>query len=85
MPTARESPGVLSLQSALVMAGGVTLSPPYYTHAIEIFKPDTSQWYKADPLPIGCQNTSLVVTGNICYALGGNGGCKSQSSTPCFC
>ena len=31
------------------------------------------QWYKADPLPIGCQNTSLIVTGNICYALGGYG------------
>jgi hypothetical protein len=42
-----------------------------YTHAVEIFRPDTSQWYKTDPLPICCQNISLVVTGNTCYALGG--------------
>ena len=41
MPTAaaRHSPGVLSLQSALVVAGGDTLSYSYTT-AVEIFKPD---------------------------------------------
>ena len=68
MPTARWSPGVLSLQSALVVAGGLALS---YIDAVEIFKPDTSQWYKTDPLPTGCCNISLVAIGNTCYALGG--------------
>ena len=71
MPTARRYPGVLSLQSALVVAGGLALS---YVDAIEIFKPDTSQWYKADPLPTACCNISLVAIGNICYALGGDDG-----------
>ena len=66
MPTARWHPGVLSLQSALVVAGGVSC-----TAAVEIFKPDTSQWYRTDPLPTACLRLSLVSIGNTCYALGG--------------
>ena len=68
MPTARYSTGVLSLQSALVVAGGVL-----YTTAVEIFKPDTSQWYRTDTLPRACCLLSLVAIGNTCYALGGAG------------
>ena len=60
-------PGVLSLQSALVVAGGV----PYTT---EVFRPDTSQWCKTDSLPVRCCLISLVVIGNTCYALGGHDG-----------
>ena len=66
MPTARHSPGVLSLQSALVVIGGSS-----YTPAVEIFKPDTSQWYRTDPLPTGRRDIPLVAIGNTCYALGG--------------
>ena len=69
MPTTRHSPGILSLQSALVVAGGN--APTYVTAAIEIFKPETSQRYRTDPLPLACYNTSLVAIGNTCYALGG--------------
>ena len=69
MPTARFSVGVLSLQSALVVAGGYTSSS--YTVVVEIFKPDTSQWYGTNPLPTACHSISLVATGNTCYALGG--------------
>ena len=69
MPTARYSPGVLSLQSALVVAGGRT--PSGYTAAVEIFKPGTSQWYRTDPLPTGCTHISLAAIGNACYGLGG--------------
>ena len=69
MPTARYSPGVLSLQSALVAVAGV--AKPSHTAAVEIFKSETSQWYKADSLPISCQSISLVAIGNTCYALGG--------------
>ena len=58
MPTARDSPGVLSLQSALIVAGGNT---PSYSTAVEVFKSDTSQWCIADPLPSACCDTSLVV------------------------
>ena len=69
MSTTRHDPGVLSLQSALVVAGGTT--PSDYTDIVEIFKPDTLQWYKTDPLPTGCDKISLVAIGNTCYALGG--------------
>ena len=70
LPTARWFPGVLSLQSTLVVAGGVLL-PSLYTAAVEVFKPDTSQWYRTDPLPTACCHISLVAIGNTCYALGG--------------
>ena len=65
----RSSPGVLSLQSALLVAGGWAIFS--YTAAVEIFKPDTSQWYRTDPLPTACCHISLVAIGNTCYALGG--------------
>ena len=68
MPTARFSPGILSLQSALVVAGGFTST---YTAAVEIFKSDTSQWCRTDPLPTIYCNISLVAIGKTCCALGG--------------
>ena len=68
MPTAREFPGVLSLQSALLVAGGSTSS---CTAVVEVFKTDTSQWYRTDSLPIACEDISIVRMGNSCYALGG--------------
>ena len=74
MPTARHSPGVLSLQSSLVVAGGGILSSPYYTATVEIFKRDMSQWCRTDPLPRACRDMSLVCIGDICYALGGHTG-----------
>ena len=77
MPTARYSPGVLSLQSALVVAGGVISSR---TSVVEIFKLDTSQWYRTDPLPTACSNLSPVAIGNTCYGLGGwNGSHLNQA------
>ena len=69
MTTARHSPGVLSLQSALIVAGGDTGEGN--TNVVEIFKPDTSQWYSTDPLPTVRQNISLTCIGNTCYAIGG--------------
>ena len=70
MPTARIFPSIMSLQSALVVAGGHA-STGKSTDAVEIFKADTSQWYRTDPLPTACRNISLVAIGNTCYALGG--------------
>ena len=71
MPTANFSLGVLSLQSALVVAGGYTST---FSNAVQIFKPDTSQWYRADPPPRVCYHISLVAISNTCYALGGYDG-----------
>ena len=69
MPTARWFPGVLSLQSALVVAGGVP-----YTTAVDVFRPDISQWCKTDSLPVGCCLIPVFAIGNTCYALGGYNG-----------
>ena len=69
MPTARDCPGVLSLQSALVVASGNTDEDT--TNVAEIFKPDTSQWYSTDPLTSACCDISITCVGNTCYALGG--------------
>lgn len=71
MPTVRWSPGVFSLQSALIVAGGYEMPSHAYTAAVEVFKPGISQWYRTDPLPTPCQDVSVVAIGNTCYALGG--------------
>ena len=70
MPTARDSPGILSLPSVLIVAGGDG-GILAYTAAVEIFKPDAFQWYVAEPLPVACEDMSLASIGNTCYALGG--------------
>ena len=67
MPTARLFPGVISLESALVVAGGGKSELPLSSskNHVEIFKADTSQWYRSDPLPTACRDLSLVVVSNI--------------------
>ena len=70
MPTPRNSPGVLSLPTSLIVAGGYK-GLSYYANAVEIFKPDLSQWYTTDPLPTPCNCISFASISNMCYALGG--------------
>ena len=70
MPTARDSLSVLSIQSVLVVAGGYR-GHHVHTDVVEIFKADTSQWYRTDPLPTVCHDISLTVISGTCYALGG--------------
>ena len=69
MPTARYYSCVLSLQSMLIVVGGNG-----YSDAVEIFRADTSQWYRTDPLPTACYDISTTVIGSTCYALGGYNG-----------
>ena len=73
MPTARYSIRVLSLQSALVVVGG-GVGYRVYTDAVEIFKSDTLQWHRTDPLPTACCNISVTVISGTCYILGGYNG-----------
>ena len=73
MPTATYFPGVLSIQSALVVAGG-KFSISEFSDVVEIFQADTLQWYRTDALPTPCRTISLTVIANICYALGGYNG-----------
>ena len=87
MPTAKQFPGVLSLHSALVVVGGNIDDPSAESllrriamsinltgrSVVEIFKPDTSEWYTTDPLPRPSYSyyysISLTLLGNTCYAL----------------
>ena len=72
MPTARSFAGVLSLQSALIVAGGdIGHYTSCHSDAVEIFKPDTSQWYRTDPLLRKCRDITAVAMDNMCYMLGG--------------
>ena len=69
MPTARQSPGVLSVESAFIVANGYTSDG--FANTVEIFQRSTSQWYRTDPMPIHCCDVSMVANGSRCYVLGG--------------
>ena len=65
----RDSSSVVSLQSALVVAGGDT-NDDSSCEEVAIFELDTSRWYKTDPLPVPCPYfVSLTSIGDTCYAL----------------
>lgn len=70
MPMARHSPGILSLKQGLLVAGGYMASGDF-ANSVEIYKSDTNQWHRTDPLPIDCCDVSLVAIGNYCHVLGG--------------
>lgn len=70
MPTSRAFPGVLSLRSVLVVAGGlVDMYDDEYTSVVEIYKTDISQWYKAASLPRVCHHISMTTFESLCYFL----------------
>ena len=69
MPTARSYPGVLSTESALIVAGG--LKGDTSCDHVEIFKQETLQWYIASALPSPCFGMPMVLQRDICYAVGG--------------
>ena len=70
MPTARYTAGVAKFNSTLIVAGGNHIGETY-TDAVEIYDSKTSQWYSSDPLPTPSSDISLVVVGEMLYALGG--------------
>ena len=69
MPTVRCLPGVVSLQSSMIVVGGYSAKGD--TNAVEIFNTSTLQWYKTNPLPMICREVSLATIDNTCYAVGG--------------
>ena len=72
MPTARCLPGVLSLQSAMIVIGGYSAKGENGdTNAVEIFNTSTLQWYKTSPLPTVCREVSLATIDDTCFAVGG--------------
>ena len=72
MPTARFHCDVISvLQSlTLIVAGG---TPPIedFTDVVEVYKNDTKQWYRTDPLPIPNRSLSSVVAEDNIYIFEG--------------
>ena len=74
MPTARCLPAIMTTQTALLVAGGLTggeLGKERETDAVEIFNFSMSQWYSTSPLPRPCIDVSLASIGDACYVLGG--------------
>ncbi len=64
MPIARTFPAVLSLPSALIVAGG--------ENSIGIYTSDTGWYWSNQPLVSPCTDVTLAVAGNRCYLLAGN-------------
>lgn len=64
MPTSRKFPAVLSLSSALVIAGG--------ENSIAIYTQEMGWYWSNQPLSVPCTDVTLAVAGNTCYALAGN-------------
>ncbi len=71
MPTARDSPAVVSLPTHLVVAGGESDT---YTKIVEIYNISTSQWSEADRLPRACSDQRVTVCNNTVYLVGGYDG-----------
>ncbi len=70
MPTARDSPAVVSLSTHLIVVGGVVGSGGY-TDNIEIYNISTSQWSKTNRLPYACADQRGIVYNNTVYLMGG--------------
>ena len=70
MPTAKSTMPAINLPSAAIaIIGGGTKNGA--TNAVEIFRPDTLQWYKTNSIQIASTAVSAVCIGSTCYALGG--------------
>ena len=69
MPTARNSPAVLSHHSTLTVAGGYTGGT--CTSVVEVFIAETSQWHATEPLPFRWNDPSSLLIDNTLYLLGG--------------
>ena len=73
MPTARDSPAVLSHNSTLTVVGGNTgtlLSTR--TSVVEVFSEENSQWHTTEPLPFRWSFPSSQLIDNRWYLLGGS-------------
>ncbi len=64
MPIGRTFPAVVSLPSALIVAGG--------ENSIGIYTSDTGWYWSNQPLSVPCTDVTLAVAGNMCYLLAGN-------------
>ena len=75
MPTARDSPAVVSLPRHLVVAGG-QLDSGGFSDNVEIYNISTSQWSETDRLPYACEGLRGIVYNNTVYLMGGFDGIR---------
>lgn len=68
MPTPRMAPCMTATQSALIVAGGMSIDA---MSLVEVYSTVTSQWHKVDPLPLPCTLATSVTISNTWYILGG--------------
>ena len=86
MPTARNSPAVVSLPTGLIVAGGWlhTKSKSEIdqesTNIVEIYSIKTEQWQSTYSLPVTSNNSKMVTCDNTVYLIGGRDGMKKKSS-----
>ncbi len=71
MPTARDSPAVVSLPTHLIVAGGLDTGHGDYIDNVEIYNISTSQWSETDRLPYACYDQRGIVYNNTVYLMGG--------------
>ena len=64
MPITRVFPGILSLPSALIIAGG--------ENSISVYTKETGWYWSNQPLTVSCSDVALVTAGNRCFLLAGN-------------
>ena len=64
MPISRQFPAVLSLSSAMVVAGG--------ERSIGIYTQERGWYWSNQPLSVPCSDVTLIATGNRCFTLAGN-------------
>ena len=73
MLQARLLPTVVAHSRGLVALGGIVLDTThdYCLSSVEVYDGDTSQWYRAEPLPLACIGMTSAVVGDTCYLVGG--------------
>ena len=73
MPTARDSPAVVSLPTHLIVVGGdMDAGDSVITDIVEIYNISTSQWSETDRLPYACMDQRGIVYNNTVYLMGGS-------------
>ncbi len=87
LPTARLYPTVFRYQSFLIACGGITSYTDSNNHtstsAVEVFSSKTSQWYKAEPLPIALHAMSYTIIDDTCYLIGGKSAVGASNRAFC--
>ena len=68
LPIGREASGCASYEHYLIVAGGVVSTEQFLSSkSVDILDTQVGQWYKAPPMPHGCQNIQSIIIGQSLY------------------